>query len=233
MKSLCLLLALLVGVFPAMAMKKKKEKEKPPTPLEQYVREASHLSDSAATEATAGAIWTPESQFADLGRDLKASQVNDIVTILVSESASAVATGATKTQRKSSASASVTSLAGPTSPAGALANLAGMNGNNQLDGSGTTSRTTTLSTTLTARVAAVLPNGNLVIEGTKNVQINSENQTIVVRGVIRQADIGAGNAVPSNRLAQMEINLNGKGVVGDSIRRPNILYRILMGILPF
>jgi flagellar L-ring protein precursor FlgH len=233
MKLLPLLLALLVGVFPAMAMKKKKEKEKPPTPLEQYVREASHLSDSAATEATAGAIWTPESQFADLGRDLKASQVNDIVTILVSESASAVATGVTKTQRKSSANASVTSLAGPTSPAGALANLAGMSGNNQLDGSGTTSRTTTLSTTLTARVAAVLPNGNLVIEGTKNVQINSENQTIVVRGVIRQTDIGAGNAVLSNRLAQMEINLNGKGVVGDSIRRPNILYRILMGILPF
>jgi flagellar L-ring protein precursor FlgH len=231
MKSLSLLLALLVGSFPAMAIKKKKEK--PPTPLEQYVREASHLTDGAATEATPGAIWTPESQFADLGRDLKAAQVNDIVTILVSESASAVATGATKTQRKSSATASVTSLAGPTSPAGALANLAGMSGNTQLDGSGTTSRTTTLTTTLTARVAAVLPNGNLVIEGTKNVQINSESQTIVVRGVIRQADIGAGNAVQSNRLAQMEIHLDGKGVVGDSVRRPNILYRILMGILPF
>ena len=233
MKSLCLLLALLVGVFPAMAMKKKKEKEKPPTPLEQYVREASHLTDGAATEATAGAIWTPESQYADLGRDLKASQVNDIVTILVSESASAVATGATKTQRKSSATASVTSLAGPTSPAGALANLAGMSGNTQLDGSGTTSRTTTLTTTLTARVAAVLPNGGMLIEASKDVGINSENQTITVRGVVRPADIAADNTVRSDRLGQLEVKVNGKGVVGDAIKRPFFLSRLLLGLLPF
>jgi flagellar L-ring protein precursor FlgH len=56
---------------------------------------------------------------------------------------------------------------------------------------------------------------------------------VVVRGVIRPADIAADNSVRSNRLAQMEIRLNGKGVVGDSIRRPFFLYRLLMGVLPF
>jgi flagellar L-ring protein FlgH len=41
------------------------------------------------------------------------------------------------------------------------------------------------------------------------------------------------NIITSNLIAQMEIQVNGKGVVNDSIRRPNILYRILLGILPF
>jgi flagellar L-ring protein precursor FlgH len=82
-------------------------------------------------------------------------------------------------------------------------------------------------------VIGVLPNGYLVLEGSKDLQVNSEHQTITVRGIIRPADLAADNSVQSNRLAQMEIKLNGKGVVGDAIRRPNILYRILLGLLPF
>jgi flagellar L-ring protein FlgH len=50
---------------------------------------------------------------------------------------------------------------------------------------------------------------------------------------VRPADLAHDNSVPSDRLAQMDIRLNGKGVVGDAIRRPNILYRLLLGILPF
>jgi flagellar L-ring protein precursor FlgH len=79
----------------------------------------------------------------------------------------------------------------------------------------------------------VLPNGGLVVEASKDIQINSEHQTIMVRGVIRPADIDSTNSVQSNRLGELELRVNGKGVVGDSIRRPNILYRALMGILPF
>ena len=79
----------------------------------------------------------------------------------------------------------------------------------------------------------VLPNGYLVLEGTKDVQVNSEHQLVTVRGVIRPADLTTGNIISSNQIAQMEIRINGKGVVNDAIRRPNILYRILLGILPF
>jgi len=46
-------------------------------------------------------------------------------------------------------------------------------------------------------------------------------------------DIDATNSVQSNRLGQLEVRVNGKGVVGDAIRRPFILYRILLGLLPF
>jgi flagellar L-ring protein precursor FlgH len=90
-----------------------------------------------------------------------------------------------------------------------------------------------LNTTLTARVVAVLPNGAMLVESFKDVSINSERQTIMVRGVVRPADIGPGNTVLSDRVAQLEVRVNGKGVVGDAIRRPFFLYRLLLGLLPF
>ena len=120
-----------------------------------------------------------------------------------------------------------------TRAAGPLANLAGLSGDTQLSGQGTTSRVTTLNTTLTARVTHVLPNGGLVVEASKDIQINAERQTITVRGVVRPADIDPTNSVQSNRLGQLEVRVNGKGVVGDAIKRPFILYRLLLGLLPF
>nr|MDP9113222.1 flagellar basal body L-ring protein FlgH [Acidobacteriota bacterium] len=171
--------------------------------------------------------------FADLAADQRSRRIDDIVTIAVNESASAVSTGAVKTSRQSSANSSVTALAGLTKATGPWANLANLGGQTTLDGQGTTSRTTTLTTVISARVTHVLRNGNLVVEGTKIVGINSENQTITVRGVIRPIDLDTTNTVPSARLAQMEIQVNGKGVVADAVHRPNILYRLLLGILPF
>jgi len=211
----------------------RKNSKKPPTPtgLDKYTEEAAKQALSATP--TPGAIWTPIAQFADVARDLKASQVNDLVTIVVSESASAVTSGATQTSRKSSAKSSITALAGVKSATGALANLLNTSGDQELNGSGSTSRQTAITTTMSARVVGVLPNGYLVLEGTKDVQVNSEFQTIVVRGVVRPADLASDNSVPSSRLAQVEIKLNGKGVVGDAIRRPNFLFRLLLGLLPF
>jgi flagellar L-ring protein precursor FlgH len=116
---------------------------------------------------------------------------------------------------------------------GPWANLANLSGKSALDGSGTTSRDITLTTTLTARVTHVLPNGYLVIAGSKIIQINSEHQAVTVRGVVRPADLSPGNVVRSDHLGQMEIRLNGKGVVGDAIKRPFFLYRVLLGLLPF
>jgi flagellar L-ring protein precursor FlgH len=86
---------------------------------------------------------------------------------------------------------------------------------------------------MAARVMQVLPNGFLVIEGDKTVQVNSENQVVKVRGIIRPADLQTGNIIQSNQIGELEVRVNGKGVVQDAIRRPFILYRILLGLLPF
>jgi flagellar L-ring protein FlgH len=224
----CLIGALAVGV-PA-----KKKPAKPPvqSPLDRYVSDA-EIRSAEASNATPGSAWVAGSRLADSARDVRASQVDDILTIVVAEQASAVSTGATKTARASSTVNSISALGGIKNAAGPLANLANVSGNTQLDGSGTTSRTTALSTTLTARITHVLPNGGLVVEGSKDIQINSERQTITVRGVVRPADIDPTNSVQSTRLAQLEVHINGKGVVGDAIKRPFFLYRLLLGILPF
>ncbi|MBV9506587.1 MAG: flagellar basal body L-ring protein FlgH [Acidobacteriia bacterium] len=229
--SVTLLLAVLWGT-PLVAKKKSDAPGPPPSPLDRFVLDAEARS-AGNSQGTPGSIWLAGSRLADAARDVRASQIDDVLTIVVAEQASAVTTGVTKTQRQSSTTNSVAALAGITKTTGPLANLANISGNTQLSGQGTTSRTTTLSTTLTARVTHVLPNGALVVEATKDVQINSERQTITVRGVVRPADIDPTNSVQSNRLGELEVRVNGKGVVGDAIKRPFILYRLLLGLLPF
>jgi flagellar L-ring protein precursor FlgH len=213
--------------------KNKKDQAKPPSALDKYIEQASQPEINTGPTVPTGSLWTPAAWFSDLAADQRSRRIDDIVTIAVNESASAVSTGAVKTSRQSSANSSITALAGLTKATGPWANLANLGGQTTLDGQGTTSRTTTLTTVISARVTHVLRNGNLVVEGTKIVGINSENQTITVRGVIRPIDLDTTNTVPSARLAQMEIQVNGKGVVADAVHRPNILYRLLLGILPF
>jgi flagellar L-ring protein precursor FlgH len=230
MKVLILFLVLLISGSAFAA--KKKAASPPPSALDRYVNEArARIAD--APVAAPGGIWAPGSRLADAARDLRASQVDDMITILVVENASAVASGTTKTGRSSSTANSVTALAGLTKTLGPWANLAGVTGNTQLNGQGSTSRGVVISTTLTARVSGVLPNGSMVVEATKDLEVNSERQTITVRGVVRPADVGSDNTVRSDHVGQLELRVNGKGVVGDAIKRPFILWRLLLGILPF
>lgn len=204
-----------------------------PSPLDQYLAEARQRGAAPANQAAAGSLWHPGAPLADPARDVKAAQVDDLVTILVTERASAAAKGTTKASRKSSADHSVGALFGATQAAGRLANLAALSGSSDLDGQGATTREAVLSTTLSARVVEVLPNGYLVVEGSKETMVNAERQWVTVRGVVRPYDIAPGNVVRSDRLAQLEVRINGKGVVGDAVRRPFFLYRLLMGLLPF
>jgi flagellar L-ring protein FlgH len=202
------------------------------SPLDKYIEEAmSH--PAAQSPAAPGSLWSPTSRLTQNAADLRATQVDDLVTILVSESASAVVQGTTKTQRQSTVSSSVAAAGGITRAVGPLRNLAGAATQTQLDGAGATSRSAELTAVLSARITRVLPNGSLLVEGNKDVMVNSERQIVTVRGVIRPVDLTSDNVVRSDRITQLELKVNGKGVIGDAVRRPFILYRILMGLLPF
>lgn len=211
----------------------KKQKKKPaePSQLDQYLKSAT--ANTAEESAAPGAIWSPAARLDDLAKDVRASHIDDLVTIVVTETINAAATGASTTERASSANSAITSLVGPKSSTGALANLLNQSGDQKLNGTGTTTRTTSLNAVLSARVVKVLPGGLLYIEGSKDLQVNSEQQKITLRGIVRATDLTTANTVLSTQVADMEIRLNGKGVVGDAIRRPNALYRLLLGLLPF
>lgn len=224
------LLCMLVLAAPAAA--KKNPPPPPPPTLDQHIQEVNERTRQAAN-ASPGSLYFSTGRLSDSVRDVRASQLYDLITIVVLDNSSAVSTGATNTARKSSVSASITSLLGPKSATGALANLANSANNTQLQGQGTTSRGTTLSTTVTAEVTAVLPNGNLVVKGQKEISVNADKQVITIQGIVRPEDLSPQNSVPSDRVARMEILVNGKGVVNDAVKRPFILYRLLLGLLPF
>ena len=228
-----LFLILLCCAATAAAKNHKPPKEKPPSPLDKYIMEASQPQAANGQVPENGSVWSPAARFSDVAADFRARRVDDIVTIVVAESASAVSTGASKTSRNSTAKANIAKAGGLTRAAGPWANLADLGSTTTLDGQGSTSRQTTLTTTVSARVTHVLVNGNLVIEGTKNLSVNAENQVITIRGVIRPIDLDTTNTVQSTRLAQMELQVNGKGIVNDAVRRPNFVYRFIMGLLPF
>jgi flagellar L-ring protein FlgH len=234
MKRVLCLTTVFALVLSAAPSKKDKDKDKPAaqTPLDLYIQQA-HQRAASLSQDDPGSLWSGPSPFSDLGSDVRARHVDDVVTILVNESATAVSTGQTKTSRASSANSSITQLARVLPATGKLANLLNTNSNTSLDGEGTTSRETTLSATLTARVIDVLPNGYLVVEGTHTIDVNSEHQVVTVRGVVRPADLSTANVVQSSSVGQLEVKIDGKGVVNDAVRRPNILYRILLGLLPF
>ena len=229
---LSLAVVALLLAAPLYSADKKPKKSTQASALDKYLQDALK-QPLAPVQPSAGSLFSSASRLTDLGSDVRAAQVDDLVTIVVNESASAVATGATQTSRASAASSSITALLAPKSPGGALSNLLKTSSTQTLNGAGTTSRGSTITATLSARVTHVLPNGYLVLEGTKDVLVNSEHQLVTVRGVIRPADLTAGNIITSNQIAQMEIHIDGKGVVNDAIRRPFFLWRLLLGILPF
>ena len=215
----------------AQKQSRKDQSVKEPSPIDRLL--AATPPSPTTNNASPGSTFSTTSPLLDLASDVHARNAGDLVTIVVLDQASATSQGVTTQQRTSSANASISSLFGAKSPHNALNNLANINGQQQLNGQGTTSRQTTVSTTVSARVIRVLPNGDLIVEGAKLISINSEFQTVSLRGIVRQVDLGPGNSVSSNQVEDLEVRINGKGVVNDAIRRPNFLYRLFLGILPF
>jgi flagellar L-ring protein precursor FlgH len=222
----------IVILFAGLAAAEKPKKQPEKSALDQTLEQIAATQGTEHQTIQPGSVWTPTALFSDLSSDLRARRVGDIVTILVREKASAVSSGTVKTQRNSSLQASISAAGGITRPTGPLVNLAKAGTSSALDGQGATTRDTTLTASISTVVTQVLPNGSLVIQGTKNVKINTENQVLGLRGIVRPVDLSAGNMVSSDRVAQMDLQVNGKGVVGDSVKRPFILYRLLMDILP-
>ena len=226
-----ILVLLSISTMSGAQKKNKTQAPKEVSPIDRLL--ATTPPEPNNSVSSPGSAFTTTAPFLDLASDVHARNAGDLVTIVVLDQASATSQGVTKQQRTSSANASVSSLFGVKSPHNALSNLANLNGQQQLNGQGTTSRQTTVSTTVSARVLRVLPNGDLIVEGTKSIAINSEFQTVSLRGIVRPVDLGPGNSVGSNQVEDLEVRINGRGVVNDAIRRPNFLYRLLLGILPF
>lgn len=184
----------------------------------------------ASARASAQAPVTPDTLWmAGLSGDHRARRVNDLVTIQVVEFVSASGSADSSLDKDSSASASVTSLFGAESKFPSWldpTSLASLGASTTFQGGGSTQRAGSLTAVLTARVVDVLPNGDLALEGVREIDINGDRQILIVTGVVRTRDIGPGNVVPSTAVGQMRIRYFGRGLIKDNLQ-PGWLVRVL------
>lgn len=155
--------------------------------------------------------------------DRTAKMEGDIVTILISESSLASFAASTNTSKKDQNS--VNKILGPALFGKLIPDL-GTGASGSSSGQGTTNQTSRLSAKMAAIVRKVLPNGNLVIEGVRQVRVNKDTQTYLLTGIIRADDVQSNNTVLSENIAEAEIKLDGKGQISDRTRR-GLITRII------
>ncbi len=198
--------------------------------LSEYVRQARSLPRD--NRQAQGSLWSETAYLAGGFRDLKASRLADIVTIQVLEETSALAEATTESSRKENLDSKFANLYGLEKLVSELPNLANGSRTREFTGDASTTRRSVLRTSIAARVVEVFPNGSLLLEGNREIAINDERQTVTVRGVVRPQDISPANAVLSTKLAELEIQVQGRGLVSEA-QNPGVLYRVLSGIWPF
>lgn len=162
----------------------------------------------ACGAAGAESLWSDTR--GPLFRDFRAAKVGDIVTVMVLESAISTQKASTDLNRSSEFDV------GP--GVGKLFNNipgVGYSGNSTSNGNGTTARSSNLITTMTATVTQVMENGNLLIQGEREIKTNDENQTLRLTGVVRPVDISRDNSISSTNIADARIELTGKGPIGQ------------------
>ena len=179
-----------------------------------------------------GSLWSPDAVLVDLSADYKARALHDTVIVQASVQTTAAQSGNVGSQRDFSTSSAISGLVGALSTHGTNPLLTATS-STALKGQGTTSSNTTFTTALTGEVIAVLPNGNLVVEAHRQIDMNNQHEEVIVRGVARPGDISPANIVPSSALSNLEIEMKGKGIISDSVRPPNPLTRAVLWLFGF
>lgn len=202
--------------------------------LERYATQQQERTPTASLWADAGVRGT-------LFLDYKARQVGDLIVVNIVESSSASNSNSTQTSKSGSNNSAVTAALGLPLNFGMTNFLGsgseftptiGTNTSESFAGNGSKSKSDRVTATMAARVIDVLPSGNLVIEGNREIIVDQEKQIIRLTGIVRQKDISAENTVPSTAIADARISYSGKGIISDSNRK-GWLGNVLSWVWPF
>jgi flagellar L-ring protein precursor FlgH len=192
-----------------------KQDAPPPDNMAGVLRNPPELAYPAPAPRTEGSLFSDDARF-NLYSDVTAKRLGDIVTINIVETSKASKQAKTNLGRNSKLSGSVTSLLGyenklglPNAfdPTSALSTAF----TSKFSGSGNTSRTESMTAQVSARVIKILPNGNLVLRGSREISLNNERQLMVIMGIVRPEDISPTNEVQSIYLADARIDYSGQG----------------------
>jgi|TARA_B110000879_G_scaffold36590_1_gene50690 flagellar L-ring protein precursor FlgH len=189
-------------------------------------------SPSLSSQVT-GSILDNGSNLYPAGRAYSAgaARVGDIITIVLAESAQASRVNGLSTERVSK-----NSITPGIFPEKTLfdeyANLADLGSTISSEGNGTAGQSASLTGSISAVVVEVMSNGNLVVFGEKQLELNEGSEYIRVRGVVRQEDIQPNNTILSRRLANAQFSYSGAGALARSTKVPPIT-NILFSLWPF
>jgi flagellar L-ring protein FlgH len=173
-----------------------------------------------------------------LYHDFRAWKPLDLITIQISERSEGRKQADTIIDRESTFEAGLSNLLGietsfgDRNPQATPSTLVNANLESQYQGLGQTLRRETLTGSISAMVAEVLPSGILRIEGKKVIAVNNEEQVMVITGLVRPRDINSNNEVQSAKVANMRIDYYGNGVVSEA-QTPGFLARLLSKLWPF
>ncbi len=164
-----------------------------------------------------------QNSFSSLFSDQKANRVGDAITIIVVESSQASNNAETSAGRTSSLG--LTGKVDMGTAAGKAGDVS-LGTTNDFKGSGSTKTTGMVQTKISATVDSVLPNGNMVIIGSRKISINGEDQTVFIKGVVRTSDIMPDNSIMSYNIAEAQIVFKGDGMI-NRVQSPGWLTKFL------
>lgn len=209
-----------------------------PTEAEGYQPVSLPMPERNEAKPGANSLWKPGS--AGFFKDQRASKIGDIITVKISAKDNALMENETEQNRDSNKdSMGVGSFLGYEShfdeylpDAVQPANMLDVVSNREISGDGKIDRKEKIDMTLAAVVTQILPNGNLVVEGTQEIRVNYELRQLSVRGVIRRADIKSDNTIESNKIAELRVSYGGKGVISD-VQQPRYGRQLIDILAPF
>ena len=158
----------------------------------------------------AGAISAPSNGLA-LFEDAKARNIGDLLTIKLIESTSAQKSATTDTTKDDNVTLGKLGVFGHS-----INSAASVGGKRAFAGKGDSAQSNSLNGSITVAVVQRLSNGNLQVQGEKQVQINQGSEYIRLDGVIRPADVAPDNTVTSDRVANARISYTGRGQLADA-----------------
>jgi flagellar L-ring protein precursor FlgH len=173
--------------------------------------------------SSAQSLWKDGSS-KSMVSDKRATHVGDILTIIVQENNTASKDQNTRTSKETGLNAQVESFFYSPDASKLLTHngkmpAIKMNSAQNFEGGGRISNAEKVTARIAVRVIDVLPNENLVIEGTRQIAFSGETQDAVLRGVVRKEDIAANNTIFSYHIADATIRYISKGTVSDNQRK--------------
>lgn len=177
-----------------------------------------------------GAIFSVAG-YQPLFEDRRARNVGDTLIISINEKINASKDSSTKTGRTGAVTASVPTLSGLPGKSVQGLSVEGKS-NNTFEGKGETASNNSFTGTITVTVLEVLPNGNMLVSGEKQIGINRGTEFIRFSGVVNPANIVAGNTVASTQVADARIEYRADGPI-DEAQVVGWLARFFLTFIPF